>query len=304
MASVQSSFQQSRRFSFGLHGLAAALLAGMLTLLAPMLAAAPVVAVTIKPLQLIAAAVTAGISVPVLALAPGQDPHHISLRPSERRTLAEADLVLWTGPMLEQPLEGVMDSIDATVLTVQQFEGLVLLQVDDHADPHVWLDTRNARFIAAMLAQTLATLDIPNAARYGTNLQQFTAALEELDAEITNRFAGLDTRQWAVYHHAFRYIEQQFALQPPLTLADSENNPPGIRSVLALQQQLQQGNISCLLTEPGVNHEELRSMLAPAQPTVIDADVMGVNLTADAGSYVVLMHNLALRVADCLRSTP
>jgi len=286
------------------RGLVVALVAALLTLLAPVLAAAPVVAVTIKPLQLLAAAVTDGISVPVLALAPGQDPHHLSLRPSERRTLAEADLVLWTGPMLELPLAGVMDSIDATVLTVQQFEGLVLLQPDGRIDPHVWLDTRNAQLIAATLAQALATLDPPNAAGYNTNLQQFTTALAELDAEITERLTGFDTQQWAVYHHAFRYIEQQFGLPPPLTLADSENNPPGIRSVLALQQQLQQGSITCLLTEPGVNHDELRSMLAPAQPAIIDADVMGVSLTADAGSYVVLMHNLALRVADCLRSTP
>lgn len=288
----------------GGRGLVVALVAGLLTLLAPMLAAAPVVAVTIKPLQLIAAAVTEGISVPVLALAAGQDPHHLSLRPSERRTLADADLVLWTGPMLELPLAGVMDSMDATVLTVQQFEGLVLLQPDDSIDPHVWLDTRNARLIAATLAQALAAIDVPNAARYKANHQQFVAALAELDAEIAARLADFDTRQWAVYHHAFRYIEQQFGLQPPLMLADSENNPPGIRSILALQAQLRQGSIACLLTEPGVNHEELRSMLAPVQPTLIDADVMGVGLTADAGAYVVLMHNLALRVADCLRSTP
>jgi zinc transport system substrate-binding protein len=272
----------------------------LLCVMAP-LSAAPMVAVTIKPLQLLAAAITDGISQPVLALAPGQDPHHLSLRPSERRTLAQADLILWIGPLLEQPLVGVMDSVDASLLTVQNLEGLILLQAEDHLDPHVWLDTRNARLIAAALAEQLAVLDAGNAAHYHSNLRRFTEALGHLDADIHGKLAGLQLQQWAVYHHAFRYFEQQYALQSPLTLADDHNNPPGIRTVLALQKQLQQGDIHCLLTEPGVNHAELRSMLAPAQPGMYAADVMGLDLAADAKGYTALLQGLGQRVVACLR---
>src|SRR6187551_3528168 len=66
--------------------------------------AAPQVATSIKPLQLIAAAITEGVSEPQLILGNNQDPHHASLRPSDRKVLAEAEVILWVGPILELPL--------------------------------------------------------------------------------------------------------------------------------------------------------------------------------------------------------
>lgn len=270
---------------------------------APLLAAAPLVTTTIRPLQLIAAAVTEGIVVPELALAPGQDPHNLSLRPSERRALAQADLVLWIGPALEQPLAALLGNAEGAVLTVQDLDSLVLLQADDHTDPHVWLDTGNARLIASALAEALVGLDAANAESYRRNSREFAADLAAFDAETGSLFAGLQMQEWAVYHNAFRYFARQFALRAPLTLADGDNNPPGIRSVLALQEALQAGSIHCVLTEPGVNHEELRAMLAPQQPLVLAADVLGTG-NGSASSYVDLLQAVAGQVAACLREAP
>lgn len=64
------------------------------------LAQARVVA-TIKPLQMIASAITEGVSEPDLLIPPHQSYHHFVLRPSTVRTLQRADLVVWVGPQLE-----------------------------------------------------------------------------------------------------------------------------------------------------------------------------------------------------------
>ncbi|WP_375055891.1 zinc ABC transporter substrate-binding protein ZnuA [Zobellella sp. DQSA1] len=56
---------------------------------------------TIKPLQLIASAITDGLSEPDLLLAPGTSPHDYALRPSDVRRINQADLVVWVGPELE-----------------------------------------------------------------------------------------------------------------------------------------------------------------------------------------------------------
>lgn len=285
------------------HPLVRAVVSVLLALAVSHVSAAPQVTVTIKPLELLAAAVTDGVSEPLLALAPAQDPHHLSLRPSERRALAQADLILWIGPLLEQPLAAAIDNTGVDALAVQRLEGLILLQAAGRADPHVWLDTRNARLITAALAAQLATLDPDNAEHYQRNQRQFVAALDQLDVAIRAHLAGLETRQWAVYHHAYRYVEQQYALQAPLTLADDHNNPPGIRSVLTLKEQLQQGQVQCVLSEPGVNQAELASMLAPARALLLQADVMGLHINADAGAYVRLMEELVERVAACLRGS-
>jgi len=275
----------------------------MLACWASLLAAAPLVTTTIRPLQLIAAAVTEGIVVPELALAPGQDPHNLSLRPSERRALAQADLVLWIGPALEQPLAALLGNTEVAVLTVQELDGLVVQQAEDHTDPHIWLDTGNATLIASALAEALAGLDAAHAEDYRRNARDFAATLAAFDAETVALFAGLQAQEWAVYHNAFRYFAGQFKLQSPLTLADGDNNPPGIRSVLALQEALQAGSIHCVLTEPGVNHEELRAMLAPQQPLLLAADVLGTG-NGSANTYVELLQAVARQVAACLREAP
>src|SRR5687768_8381059 len=80
--------------------------------------AAPQVAASIKPLQLIAEAITDGVSTPELILSNSQDPHNAALRPSDRLTLAQADIVLWVGPMLELPLVGPISAMGNKSLAV------------------------------------------------------------------------------------------------------------------------------------------------------------------------------------------
>jgi zinc transport system substrate-binding protein len=264
--------------------------------------AAPQVTVSIKPLQLIAAAITNGVTTPSVVWGQGQDPHHVSLRPSERRLLAEADVVLWIGPMLERPLAALAGELDASVVTVQDLKGLALIDVEGQPDPHLWVDTRNARLIASALAASLAELDPTNAARYRRNLEGFNVSLNALTGELTQRFTGAGSRNWAVYHHALRYLEREFQLQPPLMLADSENNAPGIRTALQVREQLRQMNIACMLTEPGVNHDEVLTMMDLPSLRLIDADVMGRG--ADAGDYLSYMRALTTTVSACLGLAP
>ncbi|HAC68916.1 MAG TPA: zinc ABC transporter substrate-binding protein, partial [Pseudomonas sp.] len=56
---------------------------------------------SIKPLQLIAAAIQDGAGQPAVLLPPGASPHHYALRPSDLRQVREANLVYWIGPDLE-----------------------------------------------------------------------------------------------------------------------------------------------------------------------------------------------------------
>ena len=71
--------------------------------------AEPRVLTSIKPLQLIAAAVQDGVGTPDVLLPAGASPHHYTLRPSDLRQVKEADLVYWIGPDLEGFLPTVLE---------------------------------------------------------------------------------------------------------------------------------------------------------------------------------------------------
>jgi zinc transport system substrate-binding protein len=276
----------------------------LLALVATPATASPQVAASIKPLQLIAAAITDGVSEAQLVLGNNQDPHHASLRPSDRKILAQADVVLWIGPMLELPLVEPIGDISGKVLAVQDMDHIILHDLDGNLDPHVWLDTRNARQVARGLAQTLQLLDPANGPRYETNLQNFQAALDTLDSSITQDFALLKSQPWTVYHNAFRYFADQFDLTAPLAPVEGANNQAGIRSILALLDNIQQQQITCMLIEPDMNQGELQSLLGAASLHIVTADVMGYPLEPDADAYPVLIQNFASTLAGCLHNSP
>lgn len=66
--------------------------------------ATPRVVVSIAPIHSLASQVMDGIGRPRLLLPPGASEHAAGLRPSDARALADADLVIWVGPMLETGL--------------------------------------------------------------------------------------------------------------------------------------------------------------------------------------------------------
>lgn len=99
---------------------------------------------SIKPLQLIAAAVQDGAGTPDVLLPPGASPHHYALRPSDIRRVREAELVYWIGPDLEVFLPRVLEGREAPSLAVQALPGLHLRRFGEehrhgeeaHADEH------------------------------------------------------------------------------------------------------------------------------------------------------------------------
>lgn len=91
---------------------------------------------SIKPLQLIAGAVQAGIDEPGLLLPAGASPHHYSLRPSDVRQLRQADLFYWIGPDLESFLAKPLDGRDGPALAVQTLPGLTLRHFGEHGHGH------------------------------------------------------------------------------------------------------------------------------------------------------------------------
>jgi len=263
---------------------------------------APLVAASIKPLQHIAAAITQGVSDPLLVLDGNQDPHHFSLRPSERQLLQEADILLWIGPSLELPLQRLVNQFSGRAISAEALATVSLIDPGEHPDPHLWLDTGNARATAAALAQELGTLDTANADRYALNLQDFVRSLQQLEAEIRSLLLRNEVGAWAVEHHAFRYLERQFGLPAALQLKDSDNNMPGLRSIRAFTQAIQEKELDCILVESGTDANALRSLLGNPALRFEFADIMGYDLEPGPDSYVRMLQGAVTSLSSCIGS--
>src|SRR5476651_2794657 len=140
---------------------------------------------SIKPLQLIAAAVQEGVDTPEVLLPPGASPHNYALRPSDVRKVQSVDLLYWIGPDMESFLPRVLKGRSLPTVAVQDLAGMKLRRFaeDSHShaddsdehdhdhrpgtlDAHLWLSTVNARVIANRMAADLTAADPANAERY------------------------------------------------------------------------------------------------------------------------------------------
>ena len=91
---------------------------------------------SIKPLQLIAAAVQDGVGTPAVLLPAGASAHQYSLRPSDVRHVREADLFYWIGPDMESFLAPVLEGRRGPQLALQSLAGLQLRHFGDEHDEH------------------------------------------------------------------------------------------------------------------------------------------------------------------------
>ena len=81
---------------------------------------------SIKPLQLVAAAIQDGVGQPDVLLPPGASPHQYALRPSDVRRLREVQLFYWIGPDLENFLPKVLAGRQGASVAVQDLPGMHL----------------------------------------------------------------------------------------------------------------------------------------------------------------------------------
>jgi zinc transport system substrate-binding protein len=261
--------------------------------------AQPQVTTSIKPLQLIAKAITDGVSEPAVVMDATQDPHHPSLRPSQRQAMDAAEVFLWIGPQLETGLDNVTADLRGRVLSVLNAPGMTRHMIGNSIDPHVWLDTRNAISIAALLVANLEQLDPQNADRYQTNLEIFRTDMARLESEIGKLVNADVLPPFAVYHNGYQYFEKQYGLSHIASFTNNEEVQPGIRRVLAIKKQLEDNGVNCILVGPSQNTAFLDNQLDLDGMRYVTIDVLAHGFAPARDGYARFMRELAGAIANC-----
>ncbi|MFC5696084.1 zinc ABC transporter substrate-binding protein [Pseudomonas sp. GCM10022186] len=278
---------------------------------------------SIKPLQLIAAAVQDGAGQPDVLLPPGASPHQYALRPSDVRRVREADLFYWVGPDLEGFLPRVLQGRDKPSVALHGEPGMTLRHFEalhdehegehdehehdhDHrpgsVDAHLWLLPANARVMAARMAADLAAVDPANAARYQANLKAFEGRLDRLDAKLKARMAKVAGKPFFVFHEAFDYFEAAYGLRHAGVFSVAGEVQPGARHVAAMRQRLQKAGPSCVFSEPPARPRLAETLTEGLPVRLAELDALGTNAPVAANGYETLLQNLGDGLAGCLEA--
>jgi len=276
---------------------------------------------SIKPLQLIAAAVQDGVAIPEVLLPPGASPHNYALRPSDVRKVQSVDLLYWIGPDMEGFLPRVLNGRTLPSVAVQDLPGMKLRrfaedshshaeEADEHdhdhrpgsLDAHLWLSPVNARVIATKMAADLSAADPDNAARYQSNLKAFDERLDALDARLKKRLADVQGKPYFVFHEAFDYFEDAYGLKHVGVFSVAAEVQPGAQHVAAMRARLQEVGKTCVFSEPPLRPRLAETLVAGLPVKLAELDALGGYTPATAQGYEQVLEKLGNDLAGCLES--
>jgi len=276
----------------------------------------PLLLSTIKPVHLLVAAI-AGEQFTLQQLIPdGASPHHYALRPSDRRAIADAQIIFRIHADLETFLNPLLaQQANTQTITLAQAAGVVLQPLDhsknnlnnldmhhthkpslhehDQApsgdnhpkhetnhqyDLHLWLDPSQAIAMSRMITAQLQQIDTANAALYQQRLTQLIADIQQADKDIQAQLVGIRQHAYLVQHDAWQRFEQRYQLNKIAAIEGLSGQQAGAASLKQIIKRIQQDNIRCLFTESPLITGQLKTLQQATQIKLAQLDPLGVNL--------------------------
>ncbi len=256
----------------------------------------PSVLATVKPLQLIAQAVTHGVSDVTTLLPAHVDPHIYALKPSDMRQLNQADLVVWAGPEFETWLAKPLRTLESS----RQVVTMDAVHREFHVDAHPWLGSGRASELARRVAQALVELDPTNAGQYQHNLDEFLTALQAADAEIRGNLRALPNKSFLVYHDAYGSFEDEYGLQAVDEIRPHEEFKAGAGHLMRLRGMVRDQIVSCVVVPAGPMPAEIAIVAGDYPLRVAVLDPLAGEIKIHRFGYIEFLRQLSERMIDCL----
>jgi zinc transport system substrate-binding protein len=270
-----------------------------LILSAPAGAASPLsVVVSIKPVHSLVAGIMAGVGEPALIVKASRSPHNYSLKPSDARTLAGADVIVWVGPAMETFLQKPIDALSAN-------SRVITLMNDPSQDPHLWLAPPLATTIVEQVLAVLIEADPDHADTFSKNADALKARLRALQADGLRELVPVRRVPFLVFHDAWGHFAESFGLSIAGVVALNPERPPGAKRIVTIRRLIGESGLRCLFREPQFSSPLLASVLEDHEDIeVFELDPLGSALQPGPDLYFQMMQENIKAVASCLSNQP
>jgi zinc transport system substrate-binding protein len=292
-----------------------------------MAAESPRVVVSIKPLHSLVSGIMAGVGSPQLLVKKGS-PHGYSLRPSEAKALAKADLVVWVGheleSFLEKPLQTLAKNSRQLELADQLKQNLLTKRHggtweapahhDDashahtsHADKqvkadlHLWLDPKMAERIIIVTTKSLIEIDPEHEQEYRNNSAHMMQKLTELDDQLRQKLDPVRNHPYLAFHAAYQYFEAAYGLNAVGSVTIDPERKPGAKRISEIRQKLQKMNARCVFSEPQFESRLVATIIEGTEVKTATLDPLGTDIPAGPEAYFQLMQRLADNLIEGLK---
>ena len=263
---------------------------------------------SIRPLGLLAETVVGDRGTVRILLPKGSSAHHYHLRYSDRKSLSDADLVLWIGENLETFLAKPISQRQGLTITANLLPGMQwpaigpekAFQHQHHhhlgKNPHSWLNPLNNLVIIDHLVDSLSQLDQMNAEVYRENGKYLKAELRKLDRLLAQKLKAVQTKGFIVNHPAYDHFIEHYGLMQIGVVNQSLESPSGVRHLMALREE---NNIYCIFGDYGYRSDKSEQLAVDLNTPIAYLDPLGYSL-ADNASLPLLLKRIGETFYNCL----
>lgn len=238
----------------------------------------------------------------------GVDPHLYKPTRADVAALSGADIVFYSGLLLEGKMTDVLVKISSSkpvVAVTQSLDQSYLLEPPEfsrHFDPHVWMDVKGWMKAVEAVEAALSEYDPQNSSYYRNNSQAYLKQLEALDTYCRESIATIpeESRVLVTAHDAFNYLGRAYGIEVTGIQGISTESEAGLGDLNRLVDLLVERRVKAVFVETSVADKNVKALIEGAgakgfQVTVggeLFSDAMGPPETYE-GTYIGMVdHNV------------
>jgi manganese/zinc/iron transport system substrate-binding protein len=241
----------------------------------------------------------------------GVDPHLYKVTRDDVQLMRSADLVFYSGLMLEGKMSDtlVKEARTRPVIPVTEaIEESMLLEPDDfagHYDPHVWMDVSAWSQCVEIVASELGKFDPQGQEVYQANAKAYQEQLTKLHEYGKERIASIPqaSRVLVTSHDAFNYFGRAYGLEVLGVQGISTESEAGLQRINELVKLLVDRNVRSVFIESSVSSANIEALVEGARSKGHEVKIGEKELFSDAmgedgtyeGTYIgMLDHNITI----------
>ncbi|MDC0520437.1 zinc ABC transporter substrate-binding protein, partial [Candidatus Pelagibacter sp.] len=154
---------------------------------------------------------------------------------------------------------------------------------DDHEghahgeyDPHIWLDTMNAKAMLNEMAEHLIENDPKNEAKYKSNLDKALKDIDKLTIEVMTELNNSVSS--IVFHDAYQYFEKRFNVNVLGAFTVNTDVMPGAEQLAEIREIIEHDKVACVFSEPQFNPDIINAVAKDMKIKTGVLDPLGATL--------------------------
>jgi len=239
----------------------------------------------------------------------GIDPHLYKPTRTDIAKLMDADVVLYSGLLLEGRMTDAFVRIASSGITVRAVTEAIdessLLAPPEfagHHDPHLWMDPLAWSLAVNVIADTLSGADPEHAQDYRSNATAYQSQIADLHAYAEQVLSTVPEPQRVLItaHDAFNYFGRRYNYEVVGIQGISTESEAGVRDIERIVDLLVERKIKAVFIETTVSERNINALIAGARARGHEV-VIGGSLFSDAmgqegtyeGTYIGMIdHNI------------